>query len=344
MMKHFFDYLPSNIISPTDMVRFNNTFTQNIYDGNGNFKNAVNGNNGPICAGGTNCNPKNPPINYFRKRVMSYMMLAQFDVYTNTTPNVYEVLMNHYSTDILGNPNASYTSGQDSRGHAYMVKEQWKRECTNLTLYNRKMVYNQDFFAKNDLTVLPGGRNGFTYAAPKNTNVNSPDYFVTNEFRVEPNVTVNMQAENRIELNPGFTAEYGSNFIAEIEPTLCSSSGARMATPNNNQNEKNGNNAEVSEEIVEQTISVIEVQNMMIVAPNPIKDKAVISFSIIADANITLQIFDIYGRLISTEIPQKAFQKGMHQVIINANKYKSGIYLCKLFVNNEVLTQKIVKQ
>ena len=117
-----------------------------------------------------------------------------------------------------------------------------------------------------------------------------------------------------------------------------------MATPSNNQNENNSNNTEVLEEIVEQPTSIIEVQNMIMVAPNPIKDKAVISFSIIVDANITLQIFDIYGRLISTEIPQQAFQKGMHQVIINANKYESGIYLCKLFVNNEVLTQKVVKQ
>lgn len=340
MMEDFHDFMPNTNVTQTDMVRFHNTFTKNIYDGNGNFYNTVNGQNNPI-SNNNICSPfQICPLNFYLKRATGYMQLVKYDGLFGVQNSIYDIVMDYYLTDIYGKQ-TSPCGGLDNRGHAYMVKEQWRRECTNLTLYNRKMVYNQDFFAKNDLTILPGGRNSFTYADPRNTNTTSPDYFVTNEFRVEPNVAVNMQAGNRIELNPGFTAEQGSNFVAEINPALCNS-GMRLAAPDTSENDNELR--EAKKEIAEQLTDIVEEKNMMMVAPNPIKDKAVISFSIGNDANIILQIFDIYGRLISTEIPQQAFQKGMHQVIINANKYESGIYLCKLFINNEVLTQKIVKQ
>jgi len=92
----YYDYQPSTPFTTSDMIRFRNTFTKNIYDGNGGFHNAMNGDDNPIgtC---TDCLP-----NQFKMRTLAYMPYERFDGAdaTATSPNVYNIIMDFYASNI----------------------------------------------------------------------------------------------------------------------------------------------------------------------------------------------------------------------------------------------------
>lgn len=136
----------SSLIDIDDMIRLRNTFTKKIYDGNGGFNNAVNGADNPIA------NHSNVPHNYFKMVMLNYMPFEAFDGADGTAvaPNVYDILMNLYVSDFDNTNSVTATNGYGgltNKGHADVVQAQWKRECVNLSLYNRNVVYNQDFFS-----------------------------------------------------------------------------------------------------------------------------------------------------------------------------------------------------
>jgi len=90
-------------------------------------------------------------------------------------------------------------AAEDYYGLAEVVSAQWDKECANLTLYNRDVVYDQDFFVKNTLTIAPQQTTDLFYtpvpfAEPQTfTDGGSQDRFV-----IEPGVNVNMVAGEKI--------------------------------------------------------------------------------------------------------------------------------------------------
>jgi hypothetical protein len=78
------------------------------------------------------------------------------------------------------------------------------------------------------------------------------------------------------------------------------------------------------------------------VYPNPVSNSATISFSLPQSQKISLQIFDMNGRLIETLVDEQ-MQQGNHQLMWDANNKKviTGNYLLKLQAGNYAATKTV---
>ncbi len=212
---------PCNNCTPyftlTEMERFRNTLTKNIYytdNTGGHFHNAVNGANNQIA--NSNCTQNCPP-DLFWGEVLDWMPLYKFD--NSSSPKVYDILMNH-TIGLIQNPTTRFLSGAQSYlGFSEVVKAQWDKECVDLSMRNRKLVYDQDFTIKGRLVIDPSVPNTLlnSTASFADPIINTPD------FTIEPGVTCNMKAGGGIILKPGFKAKQGSQFKARHVPSNCSS-------------------------------------------------------------------------------------------------------------------------
>jgi len=76
--------------------------------------------------------------------------------------------------------------------------------------------------------------------------------------------------------------------------------------------------------------------------PNPVSNSTTISFSLQQSQKVSLQIFDMNGKLVKT-LADAQMQAGNHQLIWNAGSENviAGVYLLKLQAGNDVETTKI---
>jgi hypothetical protein len=176
---------PNTRFNQLELIKFHKTFTQNVYDGNGGFFNAVNGTDNPIsdnyC---TTC-----PHNYHALKSLMYASYAKFDGVVGQD-SVYPILMDYYKKNIdsvSGLP-AGYCCGMNY-GHAELVGVQWINEKYNLSMYNRDLVYNQDFKVRGTLTIEPEKFNGKSFSVP---------IIETRTFVIEPSVESNISASKII--------------------------------------------------------------------------------------------------------------------------------------------------
>ncbi|MBK9191179.1 MAG: hypothetical protein IPM77_06495 [Crocinitomicaceae bacterium] len=139
-----YKYNFSSAIDLDDMIRWRNTFAKNIYDGFGNFHNAVDGTDNTVYPS------TNDTINDLRYRALAWMPFYEFDEFDSSPLPVYDIVMNYYAFGIPGDPTTSTLNfpvqnipdGLDFLGLAEVVAAQWVKECPDLTLYNRDVVYD----------------------------------------------------------------------------------------------------------------------------------------------------------------------------------------------------------
>jgi hypothetical protein len=74
--------------------------------------------------------------------------------------------------------------------------------------------------------------------------------------------------------------------------------------------------------------------------PNPFNPSTLIGYDLPRDNHVSLEIFDLNGRLVKTLI-NGYFRAGKHQVAWNADQISSGIYLVRLVTGKKVFNQKI---
>jgi endonuclease/exonuclease/phosphatase family metal-dependent hydrolase len=75
--------------------------------------------------------------------------------------------------------------------------------------------------------------------------------------------------------------------------------------------------------------------------PNPFNPKTAISYLLIANSFVEIELFDVLGREVVTLV-QGIQSAGVHSIIWDASKNTGGIYFCKLKVGSKVKTIKIV--
>ncbi len=75
--------------------------------------------------------------------------------------------------------------------------------------------------------------------------------------------------------------------------------------------------------------------------PNPLSNSITISFSLSQSQNISLEIFDVNGRLIKT-LADKFFEAGEHHIDLNAEKINAGIYFLKMQAGEFLKTEKLI--
>ncbi|MCJ7553608.1 MAG: T9SS type A sorting domain-containing protein [Ignavibacteriaceae bacterium] len=75
--------------------------------------------------------------------------------------------------------------------------------------------------------------------------------------------------------------------------------------------------------------------------PNPFSEKAVITFFLLEDSNVKLEIHDILGRKVKSLIDERK-SKGPHSIDLNLNNFSSGVYFYTLTANNFRQTKKMI--
>ncbi|MBL8016820.1 MAG: T9SS type A sorting domain-containing protein, partial [Ignavibacteria bacterium] len=76
--------------------------------------------------------------------------------------------------------------------------------------------------------------------------------------------------------------------------------------------------------------------------PNPFNPVTNFTFSIPANASVTLKVYDITGRLIESLLENEMKSPGFYTVSFNASKYSSGIYFYTLTADNFTSTKKMI--
>ncbi len=76
--------------------------------------------------------------------------------------------------------------------------------------------------------------------------------------------------------------------------------------------------------------------------PNPFNPRTTMRFKLSRNANVTLEVFDVAGRKVSTLMQDRPLTAGIHEVPFEPRELASGLYLCRLNVDGEVQTRKMV--
>ena len=76
--------------------------------------------------------------------------------------------------------------------------------------------------------------------------------------------------------------------------------------------------------------------------PNPFNPSTTIGFELNRSSTVSLTIFDILGRRVSTPVQRQRYSAGKHNVVFNASNMTSGVYVYRLsLANGEILTRKM---
>lgn len=82
--------------------------------------------------------------------------------------------------------------------------------------------------------------------------------------------------------------------------------------------------------------------NSIVVYPNPATLNTNISFNIVEKNNVTVNVYDVLGNVVSTVSQQNDFEKGYHTLNINTSNFSSGIYYISLEINGIKETKKLI--
>ena len=75
--------------------------------------------------------------------------------------------------------------------------------------------------------------------------------------------------------------------------------------------------------------------------PNPFNPVTTLSFAIPVDSEVSLSIYNLQGREVSTLINAN-MDAGYHSIVWDANSYASGVYFVKMVAGEFVNTQKLM--
>ncbi len=319
------------LFNDNDLVRFRNTFSFNIYAGTisgcPRFHAGIDGDD-EITYGNSYS------FNTLRIRSLAWMPFYKFD-FLSSNPNVYDIIMDYYACDVLDNIN-NISYGLDFYGLSEVVAAQWDKECVNLKLYNRKIIYDQNFYVKNKLEIIPEANDG--YHSMNDPSFAEPIIF-ENEFTIEPGVTVNVVVGENIRLKPGFLAKKGSTFSASLITTICSD-GFRMAHYGNEG--QNDSSHLIVGETVENKFYLDSILNQetrlnrLTIQPNP--SNGVFYYSLPLSEQIEYEI------LVTNSIGQLIFKsvRDLQSGSIDLTDKLPGVYLFQAKTQKEVFSYKIV--
>jgi len=155
--------------------------------------------------------------------------------------------------------------------------------------------------------------NSITSDAVLSPDVRNPD----DGTLVEASANVTYDAGAFICLNPGFNANYTSNFLAIID-------GCR------------GEFKTGEPELSQNLPYTFEIY------PNPFSEQCLIDFNLVQDNAVTVSVSDLMGKKIATVVNNKQKVAGKHQVNFDGNNLPAGIYYCTIQAGNHIKTQKMV--
>lgn len=155
-----------------------------------------------------------------------------------------------------------------------------------------------------------------------------------------------MYAGNEIELLPGFSAEAGSEFVAQIVPSCGTpdglandfelsadliSTGLKSSFDNNN----------AKYLIMQGELKINEFD----IYPNPSNDEINLKFSLVDKTDeIKINICNYNGQILTT-IFKGNKEKGVHTIEYSLSAFASGTYFIVISINNtDIISHKVIKQ
>jgi len=343
----FYQFQPSTPFTTDDLIRFRNMFTKHAYNPTTSDFN--------VCVDGISTATYSTSVDIgVNLAPLGYMRLSEFDGAdaTATSPNVYEITMNYY-LDVMynvGDIGDYFTSsgdvydyvGAQNRGHSEMVAEQWERECPNLTLFSRHVVYDQGFYAKGNLTIDPTAPPALgpgvdpgplfePYAEPKD---------VLSEFVVDPNVQSSITAVKSVHLKAGVHFAAGSRVHVYIDDEICVDGFGGFKTSSNSGHvakalDNNNTEDEAGVEVVAQEQLLEEVESPSLqIYPNPNNGSFTISGNFPSETIFEMTIRDASGKLIYSG-----------QVLANSSfdhSFPAGIYFVSASTEKVNFQEKLI--
>jgi hypothetical protein len=76
------------------------------------------------------------------------------------------------------------------------------------------------------------------------------------------------------------------------------------------------------------------------VAPNPMREKGSIAFSLTQHANVRIDLYDVKGELVKNLVDSR-FVEGNYSYDLNTSDLTNGVYLIRMIANDQVYTQKV---
>lgn len=138
---------------------------------------------------------------------------------------------------------------------------------------------------------------------------------ITSDATVEINTTVVFQAENTIQLLPGFHAKGNSTFTAQI---------ASCATANR---------------IEQRTQDQLTLE----IAPNPIRDQQLnLRVFLPERSDVQVQLYDINGQRIGNTQWRQQVQTGNHTFLYDLSTVRAGLYLIEIRTAKERIVKRVV--
>jgi hypothetical protein len=309
------------------MVKFRNMFSKKIFNGdfnNPNFSNAVDGTQQPIY-------PVGRPDNSFNDQSIAYMPFYKYDNYNASAPNVYDIVMNYFLNFYnLGN----ISNGINIYGLSEIVKAYYDKECYDLTLYNRKLTYNQDFYAKHNLDINPTSYD--CYHAANHESFADP-IITANVFSVEPNIHSSISADNCVTLKGEVYLKSGSEVVIYNTQGNCYTDGKMSIPPAVNDGVSNviptpqvqQQLSPLAEPFIDKTAST---KNIITLTPNPAsKQFTVSSYEPFSQINI----YSITGQTMA-----QVQQLNHTKFDFNVNEIPNGVY----FVSIETQAGREIKK
>ncbi len=76
--------------------------------------------------------------------------------------------------------------------------------------------------------------------------------------------------------------------------------------------------------------------------PNPVHTGTTIQYALPAAMVVTMSVYDVMGRRVSTVLDRVLMQAGRHEVPVRADRWKPGVYFYRLEAGSRSATRKMV--
>ncbi|MFN5795672.1 MAG: M12 family metallo-peptidase [Bacteroidota bacterium] len=183
-------------------------------------------------------------------------------------------------------------------------------------------------------------------AAIGNSIYNSNKITTNGSVVINSTQSLALYAGNEIELLPGFTAETGSEFVAQIVPSCGTPDGLSndyelsadlMST--GLKNSFDNNNEYYLIKLGELKVNKFDIY------PNPSIDEINLKYSLVDKANeIKIKVCNYNGQILST-IFKGNKENGIHTLKYSLSSFASGTYFIVISINNsDIVSHKIIKQ
>ena len=202
------------------------------------------------------------------------------------------------------------------------------------------MTYNQDFYAKKNLSIHPSETFYANFPAYPTEALYTPGnssftYPLENQaaFTVESGVEANFVAGNEISLKGEIHFKSGSEVTLKVVPGDCYSVQRLAESPI----EENALNHSSTYHVLDSAMTTEEKNHNVEVFPNPFEDSFFLSTSY-HSSTFSYRLFSVTGKEVLSGIKSEGISR------ISLEGFAKGLYLLKVFSEKETHNFKLIKK